>query len=269
MYFGENLQGFSLVDAKTREFNYPKKGASNATTRYRGTGGVELSSWLRRAAFALRFNDFNMLISGQVTPKTKVLYLRDILDRVKKAAPFLKFDIDPYAVIADGHLVWLLDGYTTSDKYPYSESFDGAGGLSGSFNYVRNSVKATVDAYNGTIKFYVVDKQDPVIQAYREAFPQLFSNFSDDAGRDQGPPPVPAGPVPRPDRRVPRLSHDQPDDLLQQGRPLGGLARSRIGRGRGADAERRPDADHDERAAGRVVDREADRPDLPVDPAAR
>ena len=178
VYFGENLQGFSLVDAKTREFNYPKKGASNATTRYKGTGGVELSSWLRRAAFALRFNDFNMLISGQVTPKTKVLYLRDILDRVKKAAPFLKFDVDPYAVIADGKLVWLLDGYTTSDMYPYSQSFDGAGGLSGSFNYVRNSVKATVDAYNGTIHLYVVDPKDPVIQAYREAFPQLFSKFS-------------------------------------------------------------------------------------------
>lgn len=178
VYFGENLQGFSLVDAQTREFNYPKKGASNATTRYRGSGGVELSSWLRRAAFALRFNDFNMLISGQVTQKTRVLYLRDIVDRVKKAAPFLKFDIDPYAVVADGRLVWLLDGYTTSDKYPYSESFSGAGGLSGSFNYVRNSVKVTVDAYDGTIKYYVVDNKDPVIQAYREAFPQLFSKFS-------------------------------------------------------------------------------------------
>jgi uncharacterized protein len=178
VYFGENLQGFSLVDAKTREFNYPKKGASNATTRYRGTGGVELSSWLRRAAFALRFNDFNMLISGQITPKTNVLYLRDIADRVKKAAPFLRFDIDPYAVIADGRLVWLLDGYTTSDKYPYSQSFDGAGGLSGSFNYVRNSVKATVDAYDGTIKMYIVDPQDPIIQSYKSAFPQLFTKFA-------------------------------------------------------------------------------------------
>jgi hypothetical protein len=179
VYFGENLQGFSLVDAKSREFNYPQKGASNATTRYRGSGGVELSSWLRRAAFALRFNDFNMLISGQVTPKTRVLYLRDIVDRVEKAAPFLKFDADPYAVIADGKLVWLLDGYTTSDRYPYSESFSGAGGLGGSFNYVRNSVKVTVDAYHGTIKMYVVDEEDPVIEAYQEAFPQLFSKFSD------------------------------------------------------------------------------------------
>ena len=178
VYFGENLAGFSLVDSKTDEFNYPKKGASNNFTRYKGEGGVELSSWLRRAAFALRFNDFNVLISGQVTPKTKVLYLRDIQDRVKKAAPFLHYDADPYSVIANGRLVWLLDGYTTSDKYPYSQSFTGNGGLNGSFNYVRNSVKVTIDAYDGTIKFYVVDKSDPVLQAYRSAFPQLFTDFS-------------------------------------------------------------------------------------------
>jgi uncharacterized membrane protein (UPF0182 family) len=177
VYFGENLQGFSLVDAKTREFNYPQKGASNNFTRYTGKGGVALSSWLRRAAFALRFNDFNVLISGQITPKTRVLYLRGILDRVKKAAPFLRYDTDPYAVIANGRLVWMLDGYTTSDKYPYSQSFTGEGGLSGSFNYVRNSVKATVDAYDGSVRFYVVDEKDPVIRAYRSAFPQLFTDY--------------------------------------------------------------------------------------------
>ena len=179
VYFGENLDGFALVDAKSREFNFPRKGGSNAYTRYKGDGGVVLSSWLRRAAFALRFNDFNVLISGQITPKTKVLYLRGILDRVKKAAPFLRYDDDPYAVIADGKLVWMIDGYTTSDRYPYSQSMNGEGGLNGSFNYVRNSVKVTIDAYNGTIKFFVVDKQDPVIQAYRSAFPKLFTDFSE------------------------------------------------------------------------------------------
>jgi uncharacterized membrane protein (UPF0182 family) len=139
---------------------------------------VELSSWLRRAAFALRFNDFNMMISGQITPKTRVLYLRGIADRVEKAAPFLKFDADPYPVIADGRLVWLLDGYTTSDRYPYSQSFRGEGGLGGSFNYVRNSVKATVDAYDGTIRLYVIDPEDPVVNAYQDAFPQLFTRGS-------------------------------------------------------------------------------------------
>jgi uncharacterized membrane protein (UPF0182 family) len=179
VYFGENLDGFSLVDAQSREFNYPRKGTSNAYTRYQGSGGVKLSSWLRRAAFALRFSDFNVLISGQITPQTKVLYLRGIMDRVEKAAPFLHYDADPYAVIADGKLVWMLDGYTTSDRYPYSQSFSGEGGLDSSFNYVRNSVKVTIDAYNGTIKYYVVDKQDPIIQAYRSAFPKLFSDFKD------------------------------------------------------------------------------------------
>ena len=177
VYFGENLAGFSLVDAKQKEFNYPQKGADNNFNRYHGTGGVELSSWLRRAAFALRFNDFNVLISGQITPKTKVLYLRDILERVRKAAPFLHYDADPYPVIADGRLVWMVDGYTTSSKYPYSQSFSGTGGLNGSFNYVRNSVKATIDAYDGTVKFYVIDPKDPVIQAYRSAFPHLFTDY--------------------------------------------------------------------------------------------
>ncbi len=178
VYFGENLAGFSLVDAKSKEFNYPQKGSNNNFNRYHGTGGVELSSWLRRAAFALRFNDFNILISGQVTPKTKVLYLRDIRDRVKKAAPFLHYDADPYPVIANGRLVWMLDGYTTSDKYPYSQAFSGSGGLNGSFNYVRNSVKATIDAYDGTIHFYVIDTKDPVIQAYESAFPHLFTSYT-------------------------------------------------------------------------------------------
>jgi uncharacterized protein len=179
VYFGENVEGFSLVDAQSREFNYPQKGNRSAFTRYKGTGGVKLSSWLRRAAFGLRFNDFNILISGQVTPNTKVLYLRDIVERAKKSAPFLRYDADPYAVIANGRLVWMIDGYTTSDRYPYSESFNGEGGLNGSFNYVRNSVKVTVDAYNGTIKYYVVDPKDPVIKAYRAAFPKLFTDFSE------------------------------------------------------------------------------------------
>lgn len=178
VYFGEQLDGYSLVDAKQSEFNYPRKGQRDAYTRYRGRGGVELSSFLRRAAFALRFSDFNLLISGQVTDRTRVLYLRSIGDRVKKAAPFLSYDADPYPVIADGRITWVLDGYTTSNSYPYSQSFTGDRGLGHSFNYVRNSVKATVDAYDGTIKFYVVDRKDPVIKAYRAAFPELFTDFA-------------------------------------------------------------------------------------------
>jgi len=177
VYFGEKLDGFSLVDAKQDEFNY-RKGEKDVFTRYEGSGGIGLSSWVRRAAFALRFNDVNLMISGQITSDTKIMYLRGIAERVKKAAPFLRIDADPYLVIADGRLVWVLDGYTTSDAYPYSQSFTGQGGLDGSFNYVRNSLKATVDAYDGTITFYVVDPDDPVIKAYRAAFPQLFTDGS-------------------------------------------------------------------------------------------
>ena len=177
VYFGEALDGYSLVDAKQDEFNYPRKGQRNAFTRYQGSGGVELSSLVRKAAFALRFSDINLFISGQVTDKTRVLFLRSIRDRVEKAAPFLRYDTDAYPVITNGRLTWVMDGYTSTNMYPYSQSFNGEGGLTGSFNYVRNSVKATIDAYNGDIKFYVVDPSDPLIQSYRSAFPQLFQNF--------------------------------------------------------------------------------------------
>jgi uncharacterized membrane protein (UPF0182 family) len=179
VYFGERLDGYTLVGAKQPEFNYAKNG-KDIPTRYKGSDGVGLSSWLRRAAFALRFGDQNLLISSQIQDSTKILFRRDITDRVKAAAPFLTFDQDPYPVITDGRLVWVFDGFTSSDHYPYSQSqTPDEGGASGkSFNYIRNSVKATVDAYNGTITYYVVDRTDPIIKAYRSAFPDLFSNFS-------------------------------------------------------------------------------------------
>jgi len=115
-----------------------------------------------------------------------VLYQRDIRDRVDKLAPFLDFDADPYPVVVDGRIVWVLDAYTTTDRYPYSQSHSGQGGLDHEFNYVRNSVKATVDAYDGTVTFYVVDEEDPLIRAYRKAFPDLFTDFEEmpDALRD-------------------------------------------------------------------------------------
>ena len=177
VYFGEKLKDYSLVGAKQAEFDYPKKG-TDATTRYRGAAGVGLSSWLRKAAFALRFGDQNLLISSQIDDKTRVIFRKDITERVQAAAPFLTFDGDPYPVIADGHLVWVLDGFTTSDHYPYSQSMAPDTGTGGNFNYIRNSVKATVDAYDGTITYYVVDEKDPVIKSYRSAFPELFTDFA-------------------------------------------------------------------------------------------
>jgi uncharacterized membrane protein (UPF0182 family) len=179
VYFGEGQGDYVLVDAESDEFNYPREDQGEARTRYDGDDGVPMSNLIRRAAFALRFNDINPLISGQVTDDTKIIFERDIKDRVEKAAPFLDYDADPYPVIIDGRITWVLDAYTTSNDYPYSQSTSGSGGLNHDFNYVRNSVKATIDAYDGTITFYVVDPDDPLIQAYQKAFPDLFTDFDE------------------------------------------------------------------------------------------
>lgn len=178
LYFGENLSGFTIVDAKQSEFNYARSNNTNATTRYNGKDGIKLSNVLRRAAFALRFGDINPLISGQVTSSSKLLMIRDITSRVETLAPFLHFDADPYPVVVGGRITWVLDGYTTTAQYPYSEVYNGQGGLTDNVNYVRNSIKATVDGYDGTVHFYVVDNKDPIVRAYRKAFPSLFTDGS-------------------------------------------------------------------------------------------
>jgi uncharacterized membrane protein (UPF0182 family) len=178
IYFGEGLSSYVLTNAQSPEFNYQTGGKTDQFTRYKGSDGVTLSNIVKRAAFALRFGDINLLISGQIKPQTKLLMERDIKARVEKLAPFLHFDADPYPVVLGNKTVWVLDGYTTTTMYPYSQSTSGSGGLSSSFNYVRNSVKATVDAYNGTVTFYVFDPKDPIIRAWRKAFPDLFTDAS-------------------------------------------------------------------------------------------
>jgi uncharacterized protein len=175
VYFGEGLDGYVIVNGQQDEFNFPRAGRGDAQTRYSGKDGVQLSNVVRQAAFALRFGDINPLISGQVNGDSKVLMLRDIRQRVEKLAPFLDFDADPYPVVVNNRLIWILDGYTTSSQYPYSQSESGSGGLGGDVNYARNSVKATIDAYDGTVKFYVIDKKDPIIRSYEDAFPDLFT----------------------------------------------------------------------------------------------
>src|SRR5262245_52114123 len=185
VYFGEDMSGYAVVDTKVPE-QQPTSGENQttSTTHYTGKAGVPMSSFLRRAALALRFGDWNLFVSGQLTTNSRVLYKRDIRERVETAAPFLKFDADPYPVVVNHRILWVVDAYTVSDRYPYSQSLhpsnlpDGSG-LDTQFNYVRNSVKATVDAYDGTVKFYVVDGvNDPMIKAYRKAFPGLFTDAS-------------------------------------------------------------------------------------------
>jgi uncharacterized membrane protein (UPF0182 family) len=178
IYFSEGLTSYVLTGAQSREFNYQSAGVTDKFTRYKGKDGVKLSNIVRRAAFALRFGSIDPLISGQINSNTKLLMERDIRARVEKLAPFLQYDADPYPVVLGNRTLWVLDGYTTTDEYPYSQSLGTEGSISSGFNYVRNSVKVTVDAYEGTVTFYVFDKKDPIIKSYESAFPDLFTDAS-------------------------------------------------------------------------------------------
>ncbi len=168
IYFGEVANDYVFVKTHSLELDYPS-GDKNVYTTYAGDGGVPLTSLGRKLLFATRFGTIKILLSRDLTPETRIMYHRQISERVKKAAPFLAFDRDPYLVVSqDGRLFWIIDAYTVSDKYPYSEPIRGVG------NYIRNSVKAVVDAYNGSLTFYLADQTDPVIKAYARAFPALL-----------------------------------------------------------------------------------------------
>ena len=167
IYFGEKTNDYVIVNTKTQEFDYPM-GEKNVYGYYQGEGGVEIGSFIRRLVYAWQFGDFNILISGELTPESRVLYYRNIQERVNHVAPFLKLDSDPYLVVVDGRLFWIQDAYTTTDRYPYSEP------LAGGLNYIRNSVKIAIDAYNGSMTFYITDPEDALIQTYQAIFPELF-----------------------------------------------------------------------------------------------
>jgi uncharacterized membrane protein (UPF0182 family) len=190
IYFGEALDSgdFVIVGTKEQEVDFPVESAGSETVAfnsYDGEGGVGVGGFFRRAALALRFADVNTLISGQISADSRVLMVRNIRDRFTKAAPFLRIDADPYMALVDGRLVWIVDLYTTTDRYPYSSSANISrlnaqrSGLIGDFNYIRNSVKGTVDAYDGTMTLYVVDEDDPVVETYGGIFPALFTDGSE------------------------------------------------------------------------------------------
>ena len=168
IYFGEAANDYVFVNTEARELDYPA-GDQNIYTTYEGQGGVPLRSFWRKLLFSARFATLRISLSNDLTPESRILYHRRIQDRVRKLAPFLDFDEDPYLVVTpEGRLFWIVDGYTTSDRYPYSEPTDGVG------NYIRNSVKTVVDAYNGSVDFYISDPDDPVVKAYAIGFPGLF-----------------------------------------------------------------------------------------------
>jgi uncharacterized membrane protein (UPF0182 family) len=180
LYHGEAIGGYSIVNAGRDEIDYVREDGTAVTNRYDGEGGVGIGSITRRLAFALRFADVNPLISGFMTPDSRILYVRDVRERVAAIAPFLHYDRDPYPVVLDGRIVWLVDAYTTTNMFPYGQQADlnrlsRDSGLNHQFNYVRNSVKVAIDAYDGDATFYVVDPDDPIAAAYAKAFPKLFS----------------------------------------------------------------------------------------------
>ncbi|WP_231503001.1 UPF0182 family protein [Blastococcus sp. URHD0036] len=199
IYYGELLQDrgedvYSVVGApqgeEPREFDRPEDGDSDEgqiNNTYDGEGGVSIGSFFRQLTFAIHYRERNFLLSGAVNDSSRVLYVRDPRDRVEKAAPFLEVDGDPYPAVIDGKITWILDGYTTSDSYPYAEFMElreaATDALTGQgttalpeeqFNYIRNSVKATVDAYDGTVTLYAWDEEDPVLQTYMKAFPGVI-----------------------------------------------------------------------------------------------
>ncbi|MBU0980937.1 MAG: UPF0182 family protein [Nanoarchaeota archaeon] len=176
VYYGENENDFVLVNTDTKEFDYPK-GNTNEYIQYDGKGGVVLDSFVKKLFMALRFGDIKILLSTDMTPESKIMFSRSIRNRISKLTPFFLLDNDPYLVIKNGRLVWIQDAYTTTDYFPYSEKF-------GRLNYMRNSVKIVVDAYDGTVDYYVVDTDDPLIVTYGKIFPMQFKSGMPEEYRD-------------------------------------------------------------------------------------
>ncbi len=189
IYYGELSNDYVFVKTKNKEFDYPK-GEENVYSTYEGKGGVEINSLTKRILYAIHFRSLNLLLSNDIVRESRVLYYRNIKERVAKIAPFLTFDRDPYAVVADGKIYWIADAYTISDRYPYSQPLLLNGsprspGVAGSpstplrVNYIRNSVKAVIDAYDGSVSFYLADTEDPIIRTYAKIFPKTFRPLSE------------------------------------------------------------------------------------------
>lgn len=197
LYYGEATDSYIFTGTTTDEFDYPE-GNENVLYRYQGQGGVPLSSWLRRLAYTYNLGSLKVLISNYITNESRIHYHRNVLDRARQIAPFLTYDSDPYISVINGRLKWIIDAYTTSDRYPYSEPLNRSNNLgallaaepaensassisaiarSGA-NYLRDAAKVVVDAYDGTLDFYVIDETDPILKTYRQIFPELLQPAS-------------------------------------------------------------------------------------------
>lgn len=172
IYYGEAEDNYVIVNTVNGEFDYPL-GDQNAYAHYAGQGGVPLNNLVAKAAFAFRFSTLKLFLSNEITPESRLMFNRNIRERAQRIAPFLTYDRDPYIVIDQGRLFWILDAYVTSSRYPYSEPFQQ------SANYIRNSIKVVIDAYNGTVDYYIVDENEPLAQVYSGIFPELFKPVSE------------------------------------------------------------------------------------------
>ncbi|KGI36480.1 hypothetical protein DP145_13345 [Clostridium tetani] len=169
IYFGEKTDEYAIINTKLKEFDYPQ-GANNKITEYDGKSGIKMNL-LNKIIFAINKKDLNFLLSRDVTRESRILINRNIVERAKKIAPFLTYDNDPHLVIHDNKLYWVIDAYTTSNKYPYSQPYE-------DINYIRNSAKVIIDAIDGDINFYITNKNDPIIVSYSKIFKNLFKDYS-------------------------------------------------------------------------------------------
>lgn len=172
IYYGEAAAKYAIVNTANKEFDYPS-GEENVYATYVGTGGIKMGGFLKKLLFVLRYKELKILLSSDITSESRILMHREISERARRAMPFVSYDSDPYMIITDqGRLKWLLDGYTVTNKYPYAAQMRGIG------NYMRNSVKVVIDAYDGSIDYYVADESDPLIRAYAKIFPNAFASLA-------------------------------------------------------------------------------------------
>jgi hypothetical protein len=172
VYYGKENSTYVIVKGTVPEFDYPK-GQDNVYAAYEGSGGVPICGLLRRMLFAQYFNDVNLLLTDYVAPDSRIMIRRNIQERVRTIAPFLRLDQDPYLVISEGRMFWIQDAYTTSSYFPSAQPTQDR-----DLNYIRNSVKILIDAYNGTVEFYLIDPRDPIAATYQRIFPSLFKPFA-------------------------------------------------------------------------------------------
>jgi uncharacterized membrane protein (UPF0182 family) len=174
VYYGESREEFVIVNSNQAELDFEPEVGPPQYKNYEGTGGVQLSSFLRRLVYAWQFRDINVLISGEINPDSRIQYFRSIQERIEKVAPFLTLDLDPYIVVSEGRLFWIQDAYTVTERYPYSTPITRD---EQTFNYIRNSVKIVLDVYNGGLDFYIAEPEDPLVLTKQKIFPVLFKSL--------------------------------------------------------------------------------------------